>query len=588
MADIISIIRNNPSSFANANDMCKYLCSYYKNNENKELINLPRCPRPFPVGGIGGIPISFDKEKKIVYVDHTDKHSITIGQTGSKKSRLVAIPLVRILGAAQESMIISDPKAEIYYRTCGYLREQGYEIKVINLREPKQGHAWNPLALPYNFYKEGDIDHAYEFANDIAVNLTTIDKSQKDVFWDNSAGTLFLGLILLLFKFCYEHDEPDEAVCISNIIELRNLLFSTNTPHRNPIWEYAKKDRFIESMLIGTVTTANDTRAGILSVFDQKMRAFSVRPALLDMLAQNDSGYNHITEKPSAVYLLLPDEKTGYHNLVSLYIKQSYEYLIYKAQNLIYHGNSLGIRVNYILDEFSSLPAISDFPAMITAARSRNIRFNLFLQSKKQLYLKYNEECNTIMSNCENWIYLSSRELEFLKELSELCGDKCNGNMKSLLSISDLQRLDKEKGQVLVLSGRNKPLITNLPDIDFYDEGKPILIEYAIQTQKLCDDKNFGQRVKEKLFKTLENDISIWGEIENNEKINELLRQITEKEENNVKISIESDDSETDGKHAENNELKAMEKSGMHSKRKEAGIKSIIDLFRPGGKRNDV
>lgn len=573
MADIVSIIRNNPSSFANANDMCKYLCSYYRNNENNELINLPRCQPRFSRGGIGGVPICFNKEKKIVYVDQTDKHSITIGQTGSKKSRLVAMPLVRILGVAQESMIISDPKAEIYYRTCGYLREKGYEIKVINLREPKEGHAWNPLALPYNFYKEGDIDHAYEFANDIAVNLTTIDKSQKDVFWDNSAGTLFLGLILLLFKFCYEQDEPDETVCISNVIELRNLLFSTNNPQRNPIWKYAKTDRFIEAMLIGTVTTVNDTRAGILSVFDQKMRAFSVRPALLDMLSQNDSGYDYITEKPSVIYLLLPDEKTGYHNLVSLYIKQSYEYLIYKAQNSINHSNSLGLRVNYILDEFSSLPAISDFPAMITAARSRNIRFNLFLQSKKQLYLKYNEESNTIMSNCENWIYLSSRELDFLKELSELCGNNSNQNKKPLVSISDLQRLDKEKGQVLILSGRNKPLVTYLPDIDFYDNGKPILFTHAVRTQKLKGNNDFGKKVRDNFFKSLENNAAVWSEVGNSEKIDDLLCQLAEMGES------KKEDSETDRKRVEDIR-KVMDEISTYSGRNKISIKNIIDFFR--------
>lgn len=501
MADIDSIVRNNPSSFANTNEVCKPLCYYCKKENGGELINLPQKPSLFPIDGIGGIPISYDKEKGKVYIDQTDKHSVIVGQTGAKKSRLLAMPLVRILGAAKESMVISDPKAEIYYRTAGYLYKSGYNIKVINLREPNQGHAWNPLALPYKFYKEGNIDRAYEFANDIAVNLTIIDKSLGDAFWDNSAGTLFFGLILLLFKFCHEHNLPDENVCISNILELRNDLFSTNTPEINPIWEYAKKDRFIETMLIGTVATANDTRAGILSVFDQKMRAFSVQPALLDMLARNDSGYDSITERPTAVYLLLPDEKTGYHNLVSLYIKQSYEYLVYKVQSSMVNKTKQGIRVNYILDEFSSLPSISDFPAMITAARSRNIRFNLFLQSKKQLYLRYNEECDTIMSNCENWIFLSSREVDFLKELSELCGE--GGNKRNLLSVSDLQKLNKEKGQALILTGRNKPYITCLPDIDFYDDGKVAYEAPRIEPSEINVVHDFSKEIEKFKFEQI-------------------------------------------------------------------------------------
>lgn len=473
MADILSIIRNNPSAFSNERDMRKHLCSYsYKARPEDARISFPQIPGFFKLDGMGGIPLIFDKNERKVYIDQTDKHSVTIGQTGSKKSRLVAMPLVHILGTAEESMIISDPKAEIYYRTAAFLHKKGYEIKVINLRNPRASHGWNPLALPYTFYKNNDLDHAYEFANDIAINLTAIDKSEKDAFWDNSAGSLFFGLILLLFKYCHEHNEPDESVSISSVIELRNLLFDSRNPENSPLWDYAKSDRFIETTLIGTVMTAEATRQGILSVFDQKMRTFSVQPALLDMLSKNDSDYNFITERPSAVYLILPDEKTGYHSLVSLYVKQSYEYMIYKAQDEIATHNGIGIRVNYILDEFSSLPAITDFPAMITAARSRNIRFNLFLQSKKQLYLRYGDDCDTIMSNCENWIYLSSRELEFLKELSELCGDTNNANRKPLLSVSDLQRFDKERGEVLILAGRNKPLISHLPDISYYDNNR--------------------------------------------------------------------------------------------------------------------
>ncbi len=491
MPDLMSIIRNNPTAFSNKNDISKYLCSYSRRkSDSMELINPPKVSLPFSLGGIGGVPLIYDDTCNKVYIDQSDKHSITIGQTGSKKSRLIAMPLVRILGVAGESMIISDPKAEIYYRTYEYMLKKGYEIKVINLRNPRFSNGWNPLSIPYAFYKNKDLDHAYEFANDIAINLTSIDKSATDAFWDNSAGSLFLGLMLLLFKYCNEHKEPDTSVCISNVIELRNILFANSHPEKHYLWKYAKTDHFIESMLIGTVMTAEVTRQGILSVFDQKMRAFSVQPALLDMLSQNDNNYDHITQKPSVVYLILPDEKTGYHNLVSLYVKQSYEYLIYKAQNACFDNTKLGLRVNYILDEFSSLPAISDFPAMITAARSRNIRFNLFLQSKKQLYLRYKDDCDAIMSNCENWFYLSSRELSFLKELSELCGDTNTASKKPLLSVSDLQRLDKNKGQVLILSGRNRPLISSLPDIDFYDNGDIDKPSFKISNIKAKADPN--------------------------------------------------------------------------------------------------
>ena len=109
-------------------------------------------------------------------------------------------------------MIISDPKAEIYNRTAGYLKEQGYNIFVLNLRSPMHGHRWNPLSIPYDFFSRGEIDKSYEFGNDIAENLIQSDKSDKDPFWDNSAGSFFFGVVLLLFKYCKEHGMSKEYV----------------------------------------------------------------------------------------------------------------------------------------------------------------------------------------------------------------------------------------------------------------------------------------------------------------------------------------------------------------------------------------
>lgn len=438
----------------------------------------------FGTVGEGGIPLSYNEETKTVYVDDADAHSLIIGATGSKKSRLLAMPLVKILMYAKESMIITDPKAEIYNRTAAELKSHGYEIITINLRNPKQGDAWNPLAIPYNFYADGDLDKAYEFSNDIAVNLMGQDASINDPFWDNSASSFLFGLIMLLFKFCNENNINKKNVNISNVLSLRNFIFKDYSfgAIPNDIIRYAESDPFIYSLLVGTIETANSTRAGILSVFDQKMRTFSIQPSLSAMLTGDNILFDSIQNIPTAVFLIIPDEKTSFHNLVSLFVKQSYEYMIFKSQS----GQSGTVRVNYILDEFSSLPNIHDFPAMITAARSRNIRFNLFVQSKHQLDLKYGEEANTIRSNCSNWIFLVSREITLLQEISELCGVRRNdGLVIPVLSITDLQRLDKEYGEALILSNRQKPYITTLPDIDNYDSNNYSILELSEHNRKL-------------------------------------------------------------------------------------------------------
>ncbi len=446
--------------------------------------------------GVGGIPISWNSDAHVVYVDQTDSHSLIIGPTGSKKSRLIAMPTVKLLGHAKESMIISDPKAEIYNRTASELFSLGYNISVLNLRSPVHGSSWNPLSIPYWFYCNANIDRAHEFVNDIAENLTRSDASNNDPFWDNSAGSLFFGLALLLFRYCKDFGKPTSCVNIGNLLNLRRIMFSQQIVKNSPLWRYAKEDEFIATALIGTVETANDTRAGILAVFDEKMTNFSIQPNLLAMLSSNTIPLESIGEKPTVIFLILPDEKTSYHKLISLFIKQSYEYMIYKAQQEVNDdGLSTGkmkVRVNYILDEFSSLPTIKDFPAMITAARSRNIRFNLFIQSKHQLLLRYGEETETIQANCSNWIFLTSRELKLLEELSSLCGNIYGeGFTKPVISVSELQRFDKNRGEVLILYGRRKPLLTILPDITKYDEDKYKVIPIEKKAQERGDLLDF-------------------------------------------------------------------------------------------------
>lgn len=333
---------------------------------------------------VGGVPLMYDAYNKTLVVDAEDTHTIVYGSTGSLKSRSVVMPTMRVLGVAGESMIINDSKGELHSKLALELKEQGYDIIVINFREPALGDARNPLYIPFKFYMQGDIDNAAEFANDIASNLMKGESSGDDPFWDNSAADVLFGLIMLLFKYTKEHSVDYSAVNIGNIIELRRMIFSSQRrPQDSILWKYGADDELISSRLSGSVYAPNDTRNSILSVFDQKMGSFTIRKTLLDMLASNDIDIAQIGKEKTAVFLITPDEKTTYHRLVSLFVKQSYEYLIYTAA--LNNTNTVDNRINYILDEFSSLPAINDMPAMISAARSRDIRFLLIVQSKHQL-----------------------------------------------------------------------------------------------------------------------------------------------------------------------------------------------------------
>jgi type IV secretion system protein VirD4 len=207
-------------------------------------------------------------------------------------------------------------------------------------------------------------------------------------------------------------------------------------------------------------------------------------------LSQSSFNPCNIGKEKTAIYIIVPDEKTTLHFLVTAFIKQTYETLISEAQ--LQPNRKLPVRLNIVLDEFCNIPTIPDMASMISAARSRNMRFFLMVQGMHQLRCKYKEDAETIRGNCDNWVFLGSREYELLSEISNLCGETVNNDFdgritsRPLISISELQRLSKEKGESLILHGRHYPFVTELPDIDDYEfEAYPPLEPQASELPQI-------------------------------------------------------------------------------------------------------
>lgn len=446
-----------------------------------------------------GAPMDYDVGTGTLYVDGSDSHTLLIGATGSKKSRLVVMPMVRTLAASGESMVICDPKGEIYKRTSGFLQNNGYNIRAINLREPIRGDGWNMLSVPYKLYLEGQIDKACEFINDTTINLIPI--TAKDPYWDYSARDMLFGLLLLLFKICRDKEISSQNVNMRSLLKLRGELFSTADSSSiidSQLWKFAERDDLVRVRLRGVVGCPHNTMSCIISTFDQHMSCFSLQPQVSSMLSYSTFNLHDMGFGRDVIFLIMPDEKSTYHKIVAVFLKQMYELLIDNAFKMT-KDNRFPVRVNFVLDEFSSLPQIPDMPQMITASRSRNIRFTLIVQSKHQLRQRYEAETETIMSNCANWMFLTSREIELLRELSELGGTTSSSN-EPLISIPYLQHLNKDEGECLVLSGRKHPYIATLPDIDLYDQQRYTpqelpLREDTVLQGSIYSDSNFFQQL---------------------------------------------------------------------------------------------
>ena len=408
-----------------------------------------------------GLPVLSDG--KVAYVDDKDTHSLIFGSTGSKKTRLFCMPLLGMLIKAGESFIATDPKGELYARSSGLAAANGYDVIALNLREIGKGSMWNPLYLPYTLYREGKEDLAVSMLNDFvtAIAQPQVQKNQ-DAYWPQMASAYILGILMLLMECA----KPEEA----NVVSVGALCNDNVVSSLRTLADAMRDDTIAGINLKGTLITPDRTRQSILSSAYGMVRTFNTQRQLCNMLSGNTIDLKQIGRRKTALYLIIPDEKTTNHFLITMFVKQAYEMLIGEAQRE--NNRQLPVRVNFVLDEFCNIPHIPDMPAMVSAARSRNMRFYLVVQSMHQLRGLYNEDADTIKGNCDNWVFLTSKELDLLNEISELCGTVYSPDGQTgrrLISVSQLQRLDKEKGEALIMHGRSYPIITQLADIDMYD-----------------------------------------------------------------------------------------------------------------------
>jgi type IV secretion system protein VirD4 len=320
---------------------------------------------------------------------------------------------------------------------------------------------WNPLYLPYSLYKSGNSDKATELLDDLALNIL-YDESAKgqDPFWEKTSADYFAGLALALFEDAKEEEINLNSISLMTTVGEEKLA---NTTYIKEYFSFKDPTSTAYVNASSTLMAPNETKGSILSVFKQKIKLFSSRENLSEMLSNNDFDMRDIGKKKTAVFIVIQDEKKTYHSLVTIFLKQCYETLISVAQEL---GGKLAHRTNFILDEFANMPPLKDVTTMVTAARSRHMRFTFIIQNFAQLYEVYGKENGeTIKGNCGNIVYLISTEISALEEISKMCGEvkskeKEKTSSTPLVTVSDLQRM--KQWDTLILRLRMMPFKTTL------------------------------------------------------------------------------------------------------------------------------
>lgn len=405
-----------------------------------------------------GVPLVNDG--KDMWVDDGSFHSLVIGSTGNGKSQCVVEPMIESLGRKGESMIITDPKGELYRDHANFLRSKGYNIITLNFRDPQMGNAWNPLAIPYDLFKQGNEDKAIELLKDVSFNMVN-DPKASDPFWGNASMGYFNGLALGLFQ-----DAEEKYININSINYMAAVGEESFAPsnYATAYFDLKGKDSTAYNFAKSTITGPTETRTSVLSVFSEKMEKFTTQKNLSEMLSYSDFDMRSIGQEKTALFIVIHDEKTTYHPLATIFLKQAYEVLVDVAHKS--PKGKLPVRTNFILDEFANMPPLKDVTAMVSAARSRNIRFTFIIQGFSQLNDVYGkEQADTIKGNCGNKIFINSSDLADLEEISKLCGEakskeKEKTASRPLLTSSDLQKL--KKFQVVILRQRMNPFKTKL------------------------------------------------------------------------------------------------------------------------------
>ena len=489
-----------------------------------------------------GVPMRaiLDKKGKLQCNFMPNAHSLIIGATGSGKTTTFINPMIQLLGATNcgSSMIMTDPKGELFAMHSKYLKERGYDVLLLDLRDTYSSSRWNPLGGIWDMYQEyvhagkgivvhrdsmadypelkqmdgmaengavwaqwqgkayADLTHCYddvsvakqkiydemyEDLNDLISVICPIE-NEKDPLWEKGARSIILATCLAML-------EDSEAPSLGMTKEKFNF-YNLNKALANSENNYqALKDYFKgRSPLSQAVTlsrqvlsAAEATMSSYMSITFDKLNMFNDR-GLCGLTSATDIVASQFAERPTALFMKIPDEKDTRHGLAAVFVLCMYKALIKVASAR--EDLSLPRNVYFILDEFGNMPKIEKFDKMITVGRSRKIWFNMVVQSYSQLNNVYGEQvADIVKSNCAMKMFIGSNDIGTCKEFSELCGNmtvrtnststglgskegdvnvSTQTQVRPLIYPSELQKLNNKvsTGNAIIVTFGNYPLKT--------------------------------------------------------------------------------------------------------------------------------
>jgi len=337
---------------------------------------------------------------------------LVIGGSGAAKTRSFVLPNIL---TANTNYVITDPKSEVLLATGGYLKEQGYDVRVLNLVNLEQSDGYNPFRY---LRDEKDV---LKLVNNLIQSTTPKGSHESDPFWTKAETALLQAIILMLFQEAPEYEQNFSMVM--RVLEYAEVR-EEDEGHVSPLdllfesIERRKPDSVAVRQYKVFKLAAGKTAKSILVSTAVRLAPFNL-PQIQALTDHDDMDLYTLGEKKVALYAVIPDNDNTFNFLVSLLYAQAFQALYYSADQ-IHHG-PLPRHVRFVLDEFAAMP-LPGFTRELATMRSRSISASVIIQNMAQIKELYKDSWETLPGNCDTILYLGGNESSTHKYVSEMLG----------------------------------------------------------------------------------------------------------------------------------------------------------------------
>ena len=338
---------------------------------------------------------------------------LVCGGSGAGKTRFYAKPNIM---NANTSFVVLDPKGEILRDTGNLLKDKGYEIKVLDLINMEKSHCYNPFVY---LHDDNDIQ---KLVTNIFKNTTPKGAQTQDPFWDNAAMMLLLALIFYL-----HYEAPPEEQNFPMVLEMIRAgeVMEENDTYNSPLDELFDRLetrspehialKYYRNYRSGSGKTLKSIQITLVS----RLEKFNL-DSLAGITQTDDMELSEIGERKTAVFAVIPDNDSSFNFIVGMLYTQLFQQLYYKAD--IEHSGRLPVHVHFVMDEFANVALPDEFDKLLSTMRSREISVSIIIQNLAQLKALFEKQWESIVGNCDEFLYLGGNEQSTHEYVSKLLG----------------------------------------------------------------------------------------------------------------------------------------------------------------------